>query len=188
MTAPLTTTPAETATATVAEPRDAKAQLFNHSFMADTLFWTGLSFAVLLYIMWKKVVPAVAETLDKRAARIREDLDRAALLHSEARQALTAYEKQVKTARQEAHDIIQAARGDAERLIAKRTAEVERELSRRAEEARLNIERAKTEALQEVKTHIAELTMLATEKLIREKVDAARANALTDDAIKKMMH
>lgn len=167
---------------------NATEQLFNAGFLHSTLFWTGTAFLVMFYVVWKHVIPALQETLDKRSGRIREDLDNAALLRSEAQQALNAYEKQLRAARKEAQDIVAHAKTDAERLVSAKTAELERELSRRSEEARVSIEQAKNRALNEVREQIASLAVVAAERIIEAEVDKKKAADITEQAIKGLKH
>jgi len=167
---------------------DAKEQLFNGAFMADTLFWTGLSFALFMVMVWKLVLPALNASLDARAARIRDDLDHASAMRNEAQQALAAYEKQLKVARQEAHDIIVTAKSEAEKIIARKTSELEQDLARRGEEARAAIEQAKEKAMMDVRDQVTELALAAAEKLLNRTLDKKVAGEMTDEAIKDMTH
>lgn len=163
-------------------------QLFNSGFLHSTLFWSGVAFLVMFYIMWKHVVPALQDTLDKRANRIREDLDNAALLRNEAQQTLTAYEKQLRAARKEAQDVVAHAKADAERLVAAKTAELERDLARRSEEARVSIEQAKNRAMNEVREQIASIAVAAAERIIASEVDGKKAAQITEEALKGLKH
>ena len=167
---------------------NAQEQLLNSGFLADTLFWTGISFAILLAVVWKYATPGILGKLDERAARIREDLDRANLLRNEAQQALAKYETQLKSARKEAHDILATAKSEAEKLVAARTADLDRDLARRSEEARVSIEQAKAAALREVRSEIASLAMAAAEKILTAEVDAKKASQLTDEALSELKH
>ena len=80
--------------------------LLNAEYLHTQTFWLVVSFVALLAIMWKFVTPMLTETLDARANQIREDLDRAANLKTEAEQMLQTYEKQLKTAQAEAADLV----------------------------------------------------------------------------------
>ena len=121
----------------------AQEQLFNLAMLESTLFWTGLAFVILLSVVWKYVTPVMRDTLDKRAARIQDDIDRAARLRNEAQQALSEYESQLQTARKEAHEIVAKAKDEAEKLMTTKTTMLERDLARRSEDARVSIEQAK---------------------------------------------
>ena len=93
----------------------AQEQLFNLSMAESTLFWTGLSFFVLLVVVWRYVAPVVSDILDQRSARIQEDMDKAASLREQAQQALAEYETRLKLAKKEAQEIVAHAKTEAER-------------------------------------------------------------------------
>ena len=154
---------------------NAQEQLFNLSMVESTLFWTGLSFFVLLVVVWRYVAPVVGDILDQRQARIQEDMDKAASLREQAQQALAEYETRLKLAKKE-----------AESMIAVKTAELERDLARRSEEAKTAIEHAKADAMRQVRSELVDLAVVAAEKIITSEVDKKKASALTDDILKTM--
>lgn len=160
--------------------------LLNAEYLHTQAFWLVVSFVALLAIMWKFVTPMLTETLDARANQIREDLDRAATLKTEAEQMLQTYEKQLKTAQAEATDIVAQARKEAEDLAAKRTKELEAELTRKADVAAKSIEQAKEKAMDELKKEVTNMTILATEKVVGSMMDAKSAEKFADQAIKEL--
>lgn len=161
-------------------------EFLNLDFAHSQVFWTGVSFVTLLALMAFKVTPVITKVLDERAERIRADIESAASLKKEAEQALAAYEKQVKTATAEAAEIVANARKEAEDIAALRAKELSAELSRKNAEAVAQIENAKKCAIEDLKAQVAEMAVLATEKLIGETVDAAKASRITDEAIKSL--
>ena len=165
---------------------NAQEQLFNLSMVESTLFWTGLSFFVLLVVVWRYVAPVVGDILDQRQARIQEDMDKAASLREQAQQALAEYETRLKLAKKEAQDIVAHAKKEAESMIAVKTAELERDLARRSEEAKTAIEHAKADAMRQVRSELVDLAVVAAEKIITSEVDKKKASALTDDILKTM--
>lgn len=160
--------------------------LLNAEFLQTQAFWLVVSFVALLAIMWKFVTPMLTETLDARANQIREDLDRAAKLKTEAEQMLRTYEKQLKTAQEEASDIVAQARKDAEDLALKRTKELEADLARKADVATKSIEQAQNKAMEELRKEVVNMTILATEKVVGSMMDAKSAKKFADEAIQEL--
>ncbi|MAF32001.1 MAG: ATP synthase F0 subunit B [Magnetococcales bacterium] len=160
--------------------------LLNAEYLHTQTFWLVVSFVALLAIMWKFVTPMLTETLDARANQIREDLDRAANLKTEAEQMLQTYEKQLKTAQAEAADLVAQARKDAEDLAAKRTKELEAELSRKAEVAAKSIEQAQNRAMEELRKEVVNLTVQATEKVVGSMMDSKTAKKFADEALNEL--
>lgn len=159
-------------------------ELLSTEFLHSQVFWTGVAFFVLLGVMGKFVIPAVAAVLDARAAQIKDDLGRATKARDEAEAILAEYEKQMAAARKEAASVVTTARAEAEALASTRMQQVEAELARKAEEARKSIEQAKLQALREVKEEVAQVSVMVAEKLLMDKVDGKAASKLTDAALK----
>jgi F-type H+-transporting ATPase subunit b len=76
-------------------------QLNFHDF-APQLVWLLIAFVVLYLIMSRLAVPAISDTLEKRQAKIQGDLDAAEKASAETRSAVTAYQKRLADAREEA--------------------------------------------------------------------------------------
>ena len=162
--------------------------LLNAEYLHNQLFWTTLSFVLLMLFMWKWALPAINDVLDERAGRIKDDLDKASALKTEAQEALAAYEKQVKQAREEAAEIVTRARMEAEQIVQTRKTEMETEISRKSAEAAKSIEQARARALETLHDDVVSIVVTATEKLVEQSVDKKTASKLTDEAIKGLVH
>lgn len=163
-------------------------ELFGTDYLHSQVFWVAVSFAVLMLVMAKHVLPMVNATLDARAIRIKDDLDTAARLKEEAEQALVAYEKQIKAARQEAANLLANARVEAEQLAAQRLKQLDEDLARKQKNAEQHIEQMQTKALQEIREQVADLTLMAVEKILRQQVDAKAAGKITDEVMQEMLN
>lgn len=161
-------------------------EFLNTDFAHSQVFWTAVSFGLLLALMWWKVVPAVTAVLDERSDRIRSDLNNAEKLKNEAEKALADYQASMKNASEEAAALVAQARTDAENMAAKRTAELEADLKRKADDAAARIETAKQAAIEELKAQMAEMTLMAAEKVIGAEVDASKAEKYTDEVLKSL--
>jgi F-type H+-transporting ATPase subunit b len=82
-------------------------QLNFHDF-APQLVWLLIAFVVLYLIMSKAAIPAIADTLEKRQAKIQGDLDAAEKASEDTRSAVDAYQKRLADAREEARGLTRA--------------------------------------------------------------------------------
>ncbi|MEI6202286.1 MAG: F0F1 ATP synthase subunit B', partial [Enhydrobacter sp.] len=82
-------------------------QLNFHDF-APQLIWLLIAFVVLYLIMSRLAVPAIADTLEKRQAKIQGDLDAAEKASEDTRAAVDAYQKRLANAREEARGLTRA--------------------------------------------------------------------------------
>lgn len=171
------------ATSSTVTPQE---QLLNLTLIESTLFWTGLSFLVLLLVIWKYVVPVLGGLLQERTNRIQGDIQKAEMLREEATKALAEYEKQLKSSRKEAQNIVANAKSEAEKIIQTKTAELERDLAKKSEDARVEIEQAKSKALREIRQEVTELAITAAQRIVTQEVDSKKAGKITDDLLKEM--
>ncbi len=160
--------------------------LFNMAFLHSQVFWTGVSFCLLLIVMAWKVLPAITAALDERADKIRTDLTSAEESRRKAELSLAAYEEKLAKAKDEAASIINIARVEAKNLVDERLKELDEEMSRKRDDAAKSIDAARASAMKDLQAQVATLTVQVTEKLLAESLDAKKAEALTSAAIKDL--
>ena len=137
--------------------------------MFEAEFWVAVAFliffAVLFYVGAHKTI---AETLDKRRARIQSELEEAARLKAEAVALLAEYRQKTANAEKEAAEIIESAKADAERLAAEAQAKLEDFVTRRTKMAEAKIAQAEAQALAEVRSVAADVAVGAAEKVLTQ--------------------
>jgi len=99
-------------TAMAKEGSGGMPQLDYHLF-APQLVWLAIAFVALYLVMARLAVPAIADTLAKRQAKIQGDLDAAEKANEETRALVAAYEKRLADAREEARRLTRE-RGEAD--------------------------------------------------------------------------
>jgi F-type H+-transporting ATPase subunit b len=149
-------------------------------------FWVAVSFFIFVILAWKPLARMVTAALDDRAAKIRIDLERAAKLREEAQTLLADYQKKQRDALKDAEGIIAAAKAEAERLSAQAATDLETALKRREQLALQRIAQAEQQALVEVRAAAIDIAIAAAGKLLTEKLDAGRQDALVEGAIKEL--
>lgn len=151
--------------------------------LSDSTFWVAVAFVLFMAIIVWKVAGPAARSLDRRAERIREELDEAQRLREEAQHLLAEYKRKQRDAEQEAEDLLAHAREEAERLKRQGEQNLEASLARREQQAKDRIEQAEQQAVAQVRALAADLAIAATRDLLVQSVDKKTANALVDDAI-----
>jgi F-type H+-transporting ATPase subunit b len=113
-------------------------QLDFHDF-APQVVWLVITFVVLYLVMSKAAIPAISGTLEKRQGKIQGDLDAAEKASEETRALVTAYEKRLSDAREEARRL-QRERTEADSAAATaRLAELGQRLGAKVDEAEKRI-------------------------------------------------
>jgi F-type H+-transporting ATPase subunit b len=147
------------------------------------MIWTIVVFVISLFILRKAVFPRIGEALDKRAQTISGDIDAAADLRKEADKVLDEYRERLKEARGQADEIVQHARQAAEsheREARDKGVEILAEAAKRAER---DIEAASKRALDDIRREVADLTIMATEKVTRKTLNEADQRRLVEEAL-----
>ncbi|MBF0137940.1 MAG: F0F1 ATP synthase subunit B [Magnetococcus sp. DMHC-1] len=159
---------------------------FNVVNFSSQIFWTVVSFLVLLYLLTRFVIPAINSILDARSRSIEDDLKQAKSSREEAEKVLASYRKELNAARQEAAKIIDQARQETARQREQNKADLEQELAKKKSAAMEEIEQAKRHALDEIKEAAVELTISATQKLIGKSVSKTDANKMVEQVLAQM--
>jgi len=150
------------------------------------MVWTLLVFGITMVLLSKLAFPRISEALERRKRSIEESIDTAERTRTEADQLLAEYRERLKEARAQAEEIVQRARQAAdthEHESKERGAEILAEAARRAER---DIEAATKRALDDIRSEVAELTIIATEKVTRKTLTEADQKRLVEEALSEL--
>jgi len=146
--------------------------------------WVALGLFVLIcFFLYKRIPGLVAKQLDNRASAISKELDEAKRLREEAQAVLAGYVQKAAHAELEAARIVADAKEEAERFAKETRVQLRQQIERRAQIAKDKIEQAEHAALEEIRVLAADKAVAAAEKLIAERLDASRADALVQTSI-----
>jgi F-type H+-transporting ATPase subunit b len=147
------------------------------------MIWTLIAFAAAMFVLAKYAFPRISEALDKRQNAINDAIDGAERTRQEAETLLAEYRERLKEARGQSEEIVTRARQAAE-VHEHEAREHARQLAGEASErAAKDIEAATRRALQELRKEVADLTILATEKVTRKTLDTADQKRLVEEAL-----
>ena len=145
----------------------------------DPEFWVLLAFVIFVGVLVKFGVPKMAlSALDARSDRIKQALDEAHRLRSEAQAVLAQYQQKRAEAEKEAQAIIVSARVEAERLAGEAKGKVEEFVARRTKMAESKIAQAEAQALADVRAAAADAAVAAAEKILVQTTHGAAAESL----------
>jgi F-type H+-transporting ATPase subunit b len=147
------------------------------------MIWTIVVFAISYYILRRTVFPRIGEALDQRAKRIAGDIDAAEHTRQEADKILAEYRERLHEARGQAEEIVKRARQTADAHESEANERAREIAIEGSERAAREIEEATRRALRELRAEVAELTVLAAEKVTRKALDDADQRRLVDEAL-----
>jgi F-type H+-transporting ATPase subunit b len=147
------------------------------------MIWTLLLFGFTMWVLSKVAFPRIGEALEKRANAIRENIEASERQRREAEELLEEYRKRLKEAREQADDIIARARKAAETAISEAGAEGKAKREELVAAARRDIEAETRRSLERIRKEVADLTVLATEKVTRKTLTDADHKRLIEEAL-----
>jgi F-type H+-transporting ATPase subunit b len=150
------------------------------------MIWTLVVFGIAMYVLKKLAFPRIQEALEKRQRAIEDSIETANRTRAEADEVLKEYRERLKEARAQADDIVTRARRAGEQAE-KDSAETAR--SQREEmlaQTRRDISAEEQRALSELRSQVADLTVLATEKVTRKSLDQDDQRRLVEEALSEL--
>jgi len=149
------------------------------------IFWTTLSFFILLFILgkfaWKPILAAVAE----RENSIESALSKAEAVKEEMARLTSENEALLKQARAERDAILAEATKVKNQIISDAKDSANREGARLIEHARLEINNQKAIAIADVKNQVATLSLEIAEKVLRKQFeDQKKQDELVKDLLR----
>jgi F-type H+-transporting ATPase subunit b len=150
------------------------------------MIWTLIAFGVTLWVLSKIAFPRIQEALDKRANAIRENVEAAEKQRQEADELLKEYRSRLQEAREQADDIIARSRKAAEAARAQANDDGRAKREELVAAARRDIEAETRRSLERIRKEVADLTVMATEKVTRKSLDDEDHKRLVDDALKEV--
>ena len=153
------------------------------ALFGEAEFWVLIVFVTSMAIVVWKARGAMLGMLDRRAEKIKAELDEARRLAEEAQKALAQHQLRQRDALKEAEAIIAQARAEAERAAEEGRKDLAAALERRKRLAAEKLVLEEQKALNEVRTAAVDIAVAAVRRILAEDLDAQRRAALVDQAI-----
>jgi F-type H+-transporting ATPase subunit b len=150
------------------------------------MLWTLILFAISMYVLAKLAFPRISAALDQRQRAIEESIDTAERTRQEADQLLAEYRERLHEARQQAEEIVDRARKTAEIHERDAHAQATQRREQMMEQTRRDIQSETRRAIDEIRREVADLTVLATEKVTRKTLTEADQRRLVEDALSEL--
>jgi F-type H+-transporting ATPase subunit b len=147
------------------------------------MLWTLLAFGVTMYFLKRFAFPRISKALEDRANAIRKNIEESERQRQEADELLAEYRKRLTEAREQADDIVARARSAADNLKSEATDEGKAKREELVAAARKDIEAETRRSLEQIRKEVADLTVLATERVVRKSLDEDDHKRLVEEAL-----
>jgi len=152
----------------------------------STLLWEVFNFFVLLWLLKKYLYGPLTEMLDKRAQKIKGDLNEAASKKEEAEKLKKEYKAELSKAREEGQEIIEKAEERSKQRADEIIVEAKQEVEMIKERNLAEIEQARKDALNQLRNELASMALLAAGKFIQGSLDEKQHKKLINQYIDEL--
>jgi F-type H+-transporting ATPase subunit b len=139
-----------------------------------------------MWFLGKFAFPRIQEALDKRQKAIEDSIDDAERARADAAEMLQEYRQRLDDSRKQADDILARARKAGETVEAEAVADAKRKREELMEQTRREIDSETRRAIQQIRAEVADLTVLATEKVTRKSLTEDDQRKLVEQAVAEL--
>jgi F-type H+-transporting ATPase subunit b len=150
------------------------------------MIWTLVLFLITMWVLSKVAFPKIQEALDKRAKAISESIDAAERQRKESDELLSEYRARLAEAREQADDIMARARKAAETAESEAATAGREKREELVEAAKRDIEAETRRSLDQIRQEVADLTVLATERVTRKSLNDEDQKRLVEEALSEV--
>jgi F-type H+-transporting ATPase subunit b len=147
------------------------------------MIWTLVFFFITFYVLKRYAFGPIQKLIDERRERIRQALEEADHARGEARKLLEEHRKLIAQAKSEAEEILAETRKVAEANERRMREETDADRQRRLEETRRQVESETRRALEQIRAEVADLSLIAAEKVARRSFSDEDHRRLIQEAV-----
>ena len=142
------------------------------------LLWHAVNFIVLLVLLRLVLFKPVVGMLDARAQRVRESMEQADQARRAAEQAEADRQALLAETRREAEQMRARADEQAKRIVAEAADKAQEQANRIIAQAETQSEQMRNQTMAEVRAEIADLIVVAVDRVTRNALDANAQRSL----------
>jgi F-type H+-transporting ATPase subunit b len=150
-----------------------------------TVIWTTIAFLVVVFVLGKFAWPSILKSIKEREDSIERALKDAEKAREQMRELKEGNEKLMAETRQERDNLMKEAREVKESIIAEAKEMATVEADKVIAASREAIRNEKAAAIADIKTQVAELSVLIAEKILKAELSSnGQQNAFVEEAMK----
>ena len=136
-----------------------------------TFVFELVSFAIIMYVMYKWVLPPINKAMTERQEKIKAQFDEAAKLKAEAEATEQEHQAQLADARAEASRIREEAREQGAQIIVQHREQAQVEADRITSNAHAQIDVERSQALAQLKGEVGTIATTLAGRIVGESLD-----------------
>ena len=148
------------------------------------VFWMVICFTAVLFILGKYGWPVIVGMINKRSDEIEESIVKANEANARLAGTNAETERLLAEAKNERLELLKEASKQKDQIIADAKAEAAKKAQDLLDKAKEDIQLERDNAIKEIRTQVAELSVSIAEKVVREKLTGDKAGL---DMINKLL-
>jgi F-type H+-transporting ATPase subunit b/F-type H+-transporting ATPase subunit delta len=140
-----------------------------------------VGFAVIVWLVWRYVVPPVRQLMVDRQNTVRQELEDAAAAADRLAEASRAHNKALEDAKAEAHRVTGEAQVDAERIAEQMRAQAEAEVQRIKVQGAKQVDLLRAQLVRQLRQDLGRESVRRAGELVREHVADSECQSATVD-------
>jgi len=150
------------------------------------VFWSAITFLLLLFLMKKFLWGPLIENLDHRETMINDAVKKAEETQQKSEEALKDYNKKLAEAREEVRQIVAAGKESAEKVKADILEEAGKKSASLLEKAKKEIAAERSDAINQIKQVVVDISISAAEKMLKRNLNADDQIKLIEETMQGM--
>ena len=142
-----------------------------------------IALVVMVYVVYRYVVPPVRKIMSNQKETIRKQVDNAKAAQERLQAAELKFREAIAESRTEAAKIRAAARADAQRIVEEMREHAEREVERIRQRGQDDLETQRLQVIRELRQRIGELTVAGATELVTQHLSDDGNRASTVDRL-----
>lgn len=144
-----------------------------------------VNFSLLLLLLRAFAFKPILGMLDERSSRIRESMEQVERIKEDRARAEQEFQARVDEAKKEGQAIVAQASQVGERMVQEAGQEARKEAEALLARARAEIEMERERAVEDIRKHFADLTVLAASKVISQSLDKDAHRQLINEVLEE---
>lgn len=150
------------------------------------IIWTIIIFVLLLFLLKKIAWKPLLTALHTREQSIKDAIEGAERLKSEAEQMIAENRKQMADANAESMKVLNEAREAAGKVKDEIVHKANEQAKQILEQSKRDIQTEKETALSELRNEVADIAIKTAEKVIRENLDESKQKKIVNDFLNQI--
>lgn len=158
----------------------------HEAFYQGAEFWVAVAFVITVTLLSRPIAKLLKGMISKNIDSIRNQLDEAEQLQTDAEKLLASYERKFRNVNDEAAAILKKSQNEIEYLKKASLSRLEQDMAQKEKDVAEKLQGAKDSALQEISAVASGLSIKAVKTIVQNNLKDKDINKLIDTSISKI--